>query len=61
MRIYDALLVAPVGFCIVGVLVGVFTDVALSRLWAAVAAASMAALGVHWVLARSEGRVRPRR
>ncbi len=52
MRISDLLLIAPMLFCIVGVLIGVFTDVALSRLWAAVAAASMAALALHWLLGR---------
>jgi len=56
MRISDALLIAPTLFCIVGVLIGVFTDVALSRLWTAVAAASMAALALHWLLGRNQRR-----
>lgn len=60
MRLFDALLIAPVLFCIIGVLIGVFTDVALSRLWAGVAAASMAALVVHWLLARTQKRARSR-
>lgn len=61
MRVFDALLVAPVGFCIIGVLIGVFTDVSLSRVWAGVAAASMAALALHWLIARNQKRVRSRR
>ncbi len=60
MRISDALLIAPMLFCIVGVLIGVFTDVGLSRLWTAVAAASMAALALHWLLGRTQKRVRSR-
>jgi VIT1/CCC1 family predicted Fe2+/Mn2+ transporter len=61
MKIFDALLVAPVAFCIIGVLVGVLTDVPLSRVWEGVAAASMAALALHWALARSQKRIRSRR
>ncbi len=60
MRISDALLIAPMLFCIIGVLIGVFTDVALSRLWTAVAAASVAALAAHWLLGRTQRRRRSR-
>ena len=58
MRLSDALLIAPMLFCIGGVLVGVFTDVPLSRLWLAVAIASMAALALHWLIGRTQRRAR---
>jgi hypothetical protein len=52
MRIVDSLLIAPAAFCVVGVVVGLFTDVGQSRLWAAVAVASFAALAAYWLLGR---------
>jgi hypothetical protein len=55
MRIADSLLIAPALFCVVGFVVGALTEIGQSRLWAAVAAASLVALALYWLV----GRIRP--
>ncbi len=56
MKIIDSLLMAPALFCVIGVLVGAFTDVGPSRLWATVAAASLASLVLYWLVGRARKR-----
>jgi hypothetical protein len=56
MRIIDSLLIAPALFLVIGVLVGLFTEVDQSRLWATVAAASLASLTLHWLAGRAAKR-----
>jgi hypothetical protein len=52
MKIVDSLLIAPVIFCAIAALVGLLTDIRLATLFQGVAAASMAALMLHWLIGR---------
>lgn len=56
MRIIDGLLMAPTLFCIGGIAIAAFTDAGQSRLWIAVAAASLASLVLYAVLQRARTR-----
>ena len=58
MKVIDSLLIAPLVFCLIGALVGVLTDVKISALFQAVAAVSMAALALHWLIGRMSRRRR---
>ncbi len=53
MKIADSLLVAPLGFCLAGSVLGVFWDVRFSQLCLWITVASGAALMLHWLLGRT--------
>ena len=60
MKIADSLLVAPLGFCLLGSVLGGFLDISFSRLCVAIITASIVVLGVYWLLVRGERRGRLR-
>ncbi len=54
MKIADSLLMAPLGFCVAGSLLGIFWDVGFSQLCLWITVASGAALTLHWLLGRPQ-------
>lgn len=60
MRFTDALLIAPLGFCVAAAVLGLLVDISFAQLCLSAAAASGAALGLHWLLGRLGRRARSR-
>ncbi len=60
MKITDLLLIAPLGFCLGGSAAGVFLDIGFSQLCLGISVASIAALGLYWLIGRADRRGRRR-
>ena len=60
MKIADLLLIAPLGFCLGGAAAGIFLDIGFSQLCVGISAASIAALGLCWLIGRADRRGRRR-